>query len=140
MNTKYNESDWGWFVDLDHNDVTIYKPLVRSSLPTIHEYEYEYEYPEPKYIVDGYYDLENNDTKGYTETKAYTIYKPSMPTIYEYQLQLFINGNVVQEITIPWIKVEQVVLNLKIPWSGAGNFGALFMVFILYSLYKYHAL
>ena len=135
METRFNESEWGWFVDLEHNELTIYKP----SLPTIHEYEYS----PPKYIVDGYYDLENNETKnkGYTETNAYTIYKPSIPIIHEYHLQIFMNGHVIREISIPWTKVEQVIQKIKMPWSdAAGNFGALFMVFMLYSLYKYHAM
>ena len=121
MNAQYNESDWGWFIDLEHNEATIYKPLIRSSLPTIHEYEYTIQK-----IIGKHVDLENNDTKGCTETNAYTMYKPSIPTIREYHLQIFINGNVVQKIIIPWSEVE--------------NFGLLFMVFMLYSLYKYHVL
>ena len=131
MNTKYHESDWGWFIDLEHNEVTMYKPSIKSSLPTIHEHEYEY--PMPKFIEENI-DLENNDTKGYT------IYKPSLPIIHEYQLQIFMNGHVIQEIAIPWTNVEQVIQKIQMPWSEAGNFGALFMVFILYSLYKYHAM
>ena len=140
MTTQYNESEWGWFIDLEHNEVTMYKPLIKSSLPTIHEYSVQM----PKFIgnhVDLDLDL-SNETKGSIETNAYTIYKQSLPLpiIHEYQLQIFMNGHVIREISIPWTKVEQVVLNLKIPWSEAGNFGALFMVFMLYSLYKYHAL
>ena len=131
MNTKYHESDWGWFIDLEHNEVTMYKPSIKPSLPTIHEIEYEYSMTT---FIEGNIDLENNDTK------AYTIYTQSLPIIHEYQLQIFMNGHVIQEIAIPWTNVEQVIQKIKMPWSDAGNFGALFMVFMLYSLYKYHAM
>ena len=133
MDTKYNESDWGWFVDLEKIDPVIYTKY-NPLLSTIHEYEH----PMPKYM-DGYTDLENNDTKGSTETNLYTIYKPPIPTIREYHLQIFMNGRVVQEISIPWSKIEQVILKLNIPWSNVENMCIFVMVFILCSLYKYHA-
>lgn len=127
MDTKYNESDWGWFVDLEKIEPVTYikyNPL----LSTIHEYDH----PIPKYM-EGYTDLENN------ETNLYTIYKPPIHPLREYHLQIFMNGHVVQEISIPWSKIEKVILKLKLPWSGVENIGLFVIVFILCSLYKYHA-